>query len=278
MSCTSHQSYPSYESNLFSKLITLLEPPSNSSAYTSQFAQTLKALTASPLTTNTTTTSQSALVSNLLAINIDLSPTSTTGSRTSSLIASALASLALARDTSADDLTRELLVGVSNDMIPGEDPAVLTTSAFDAHVQALLTSSKDNTASSGVNVTVPSGVAANHSDARLLIVSWEPGLPVDTPIADTDAGESLVSNVEDVTLIDSNGNNIRIPDGESIRIAIPLKDGEDASGDMQCVFIQRSEETWSEDGCSLEVEGRDVACVCTHLTEFAVMRRAKNGQ
>ncbi|GAB5371134.1 hypothetical protein AAMO2058_001553500, partial [Amorphochlora amoebiformis] len=278
LSCTAHESYQSYESNLFSKLIFLLETPSNSSAYTSQTAQTLKALTASPLTTNTTVTSQSALVSNLLALNPHLSPTSTTGVRTSSVIASALSSLALARDPRADDLTRELLVGVSTDMIPGEDPAVLTTSAFDAHVQALVATSEANTASSGVNVTVPSGVAANRTDARLLIVSWEPGLPVDAPMADNQAGESLASNVEDVTLTDSNGNNIAIPDGESIRIAIPLKEGEEASGDMRCVYIQRSEGTWSEDGCSLEVEGRGVACVCTHLTEFAVMRRTKNGQ
>eukprot|EP00954_Amorphochlora_amoebiformis_P029891 1393785-Amorphochlora_amoeboformis.AAC.1 len=243
-----------------------------------KFAQTIKALTASTLTTNTTVASQSALVSNLLALNPDLSSTSTTGSRTSSLIASALSSLALAQDPRAGDLTRELLVGVSTDMIPGEDPAVLTTSAFDAHVQALVTTSRASTTSSGVNVTVPRGVAANRSDARLLIVSWEPGLPVNTPMADNQAGESLASNVEDVTLTDSNGNSIAIPHGESIRIAIPLKGGEEASGDMQCVYIQRSEGTWSEDGCSLEVEGRGVACVCTHLTEFAVMRRAKNGQ
>jgi len=278
MSCTSHQSYPSYESNLFSKLISLLQPPSNSSAYASQTAHTIKILTASPLTTNTTVTSQSALVSNLLARSIDLSPTSTTGSRTSSFIASALSFLALARDPRADELTRELLVGVSTDMIPGEDPAVLTTSAFDAHVQALVTTPKASTTSSGVNVTVPIGVAANHSDARLLIVSWEPGLPVDAPMANNQGGESLVSNVEDVTLTDSNGNNIAIPDGESIRIAIPLKEGEDVNGDMRCVYIQRSEGTWSEDGCSLEVEGPGVACVCTHLTEFAVMRQVKNGQ
>ncbi|GAB5367364.1 hypothetical protein AAMO2058_001224000 [Amorphochlora amoebiformis] len=278
LACNSYSTYSSYESSLFSQLISLLQPFSNSTAYTSQTAETLYALAASPLTTKSTAGSQSALVSNLLALSPELSPTSTIGFRSSSNIADALSSLALAQDPKADDLTRSLLLGVSRDMIPGEVPAVLITSAFEAHVQALEAVSKTSTTSSGVNVTVPSGLATTGSDTRLMIVSWKPGLPAGTPKVSNQAGESLASDVEDVTLTDSNGNNIVLPEKETIRIAIPLKEGETTDADMRCVYIQSSDSTWSEDGCYLDVQGSSVACVCTHLTEFAVMRRAKKNQ
>eukprot|EP00954_Amorphochlora_amoebiformis_P004944 388833-Amorphochlora_amoeboformis.AAC.1 len=279
LSCNSFTSYSSYESSLFSHLISLLQIFSNSTAYTSQTAQTIHALTASPLTAaNSTSGSQRALISNLLALSPDLSPTSPIGSRSSSHIAAALSSLALARNPSAEDLTRRLLVGVSRDMIPGEFPAEFTTSAFDAHVQALEEASKTTTASSSVNVTVPGNLATNGSDARLLIVSWKPGLPVGAPKVSNQAGESLASDINDVTLTDPNGNNIGIPEGETIRISIALNEGATAEEDMECVYIQSSDGTWSRDGCYLDVQGSTVACVCTHLTEFAVMRRAKKFQ
>ncbi|GAB5367361.1 hypothetical protein AAMO2058_001223700 [Amorphochlora amoebiformis] len=277
ISCTSHSTYSTYKSALFIHLISSLQPCS-SRAYTSPTAQSLYALASSPLTTNANAGSQSALVANFLGLWPELSTSSISGSRTSALIADALSFLALARDKSAGDLTRKLLVGVSRDMIPGEIAAELTTLAFDAHVQALAleTASERATVSSGVNVTVPSGLAANASDVRLLVVSWKPGLPADAP--KVQEGESLVSDVEDVTLTNSNGNNIIIPEGENIRIAISLKEGETTDGDLRCVYIENSGSRWSEDGCYLDVQGSSVVCVCTHLTEFAVMRRTKDGQ
>eukprot|EP00954_Amorphochlora_amoebiformis_P022807 1355949-Amorphochlora_amoeboformis.AAC.1 len=271
----------SYESALFSHLLTLLQISANSSAYAPQSAQALYLLATSPLALNSSTSSQSSIISTLLLLSPDLSPTSPSGSRTSNFIAGALASVA-SSDPNADELARSLLLGVSADMIPGESPAALQTSAFDAHVQAVEASSSQATvsATSGVTVTVPSGLSSDDSDARLMIVSWESGLPADAPKADGESGESLASGVEDVTLTDASGNLISIPEGETIRIEIPLKSGESSDSSLACVYIQESTGggAWAEEGCSLDVQGESVACVCTHLTEFAVMRRARSGQ
>eukprot|EP00954_Amorphochlora_amoebiformis_P030469 1394729-Amorphochlora_amoeboformis.AAC.1 len=227
------------------------------------------------------TAAQTALLSHLLSLSPELSPISPFGSRTSSFIAGALASLASAAEPSATELTRKLLVGVSTDMIPWETPAVFETSAFDADVRVLPSASSVAATTSSVNVTTPDRLDSGASGARLLVVSWKPGLPADAPMPNSGEGDALASDVEDVTLTDATGKAIPIPEEESIRIEIPLNHETAGTSDsLRCVYIEKANGAgeWSEDGCSIDIQGTSAACVCTHLTEFAVMRRAKRGE
>eukprot|EP00954_Amorphochlora_amoebiformis_P021431 1346330-Amorphochlora_amoeboformis.AAC.1 len=287
-------SYGELESALFSRIVSLASNATTESLSVVA-AQTVEHITSSSLSKpgSQSIIAATGLISKILSFNPNLSPDSLEGRQTSNLLANSLSNIALSQSPDAPRLTRELLVGVSGGMVSGESAASITTPAFNASGQVIdsTTETRALNASGGqVQVVVPT----LSLDARLIIVSWRSGLPFYTQNQTQTQDEKLVSMVHDVTL--SNVETARVvvplavPQGETVRVEIPISDPSFSYSDLlnlydlACVWWDDREgiKAWSSEGCYLDSIGTSsnnrAACVCTHLTEFAIMQRAKKSQ
>ncbi|GAB5362984.1 hypothetical protein AAMO2058_000845200 [Amorphochlora amoebiformis] len=286
-SCSGFISYATFATEIYSKVVRLTRNGTTQSL-TSLAAQILSKITSSPLTQSgivTTKLATAKLISKIISLNPDLSPDSTQGRQTSTFLAESLSDIALQHSKDAPSLARDLLVGVSEGMVSGEAATIISTHAFNASAQVVESTNRNgltlNTTGSEVRIAVPK----LDIDARLLVLSWEEGLPVYAQ-NQTSQDERLISTVYDVTLSSTDDVNavvpVPIPSGETIRVEIPIS-SPDSNLDLQansltCAWWDDRIGHWSSEGCKLDIQGsssRRASCVCTHLTEFAVMHNAK---
>jgi len=171
-----------------------------------------------------------------------------------------------------------LLRKASKYLIPGESPVSYARNAFFAVTSVVRNNwiapfNEDG----GVNVVLQD--VTDSSEMSLGIIKWNDGYPTGGPQRIPD-GLSLHSSVVDVTLTNFNGENVQIHDDEGMGfIDITINFTEATKDDLECRYYNHDIEKWNTEGCEVYERGNFyITCRCTHLTEFAVMARYKEGE
>jgi hypothetical protein len=138
-------------------------------------------------------------------------------------------------------------------------------------------SASQDTSGSGLNQPASTIVEADIVDCAGNVVSIANlTVPVSflVPLA-------LNSNLEPSTITEACGaDSAYLPNGGDVVSKQVV-----VEKDVECTFFDEETQQWSSDGCVVAVDNvvqadgsRAVRCECTHLTEFAILLRAKNSQ
>eukprot|EP00468_Gymnochlora_sp_CCMP2014_P004553 CAMPEP_0167757958 /NCGR_PEP_ID=MMETSP0110_2-20121227/10208_1 /TAXON_ID=629695 /ORGANISM="Gymnochlora sp., Strain CCMP2014" /LENGTH=1445 /DNA_ID=CAMNT_0007644193 /DNA_START=1214 /DNA_END=5551 /DNA_ORIENTATION=- len=159
-------------------------------------------------------------------------------------------------------------------LIPGE-AVDYEAETFSASASLVSEDSVVSSVENGVNVVLN---IADSTELSLGIIKWNDGYPKKGPQVIPDQF-SLQSSIVDVTLTDANGTDAQIHSEDGGYIDIIINITEATNNDLECQYYNHNIEKWATDGCILyHRSDLYVTCRCTHLTEFAVMARHKDGE
>ena len=191
---------------------------------------------------------------------------------------------------SAVGLTTTLMFRVGSSLIPGEAPLAYEGSVLGASATAVFAD-----ASAKLNVSGGAGSGANPATIELPpVLQIDGALKRPTALVATSAWKSLgscragsvaavdngvvsvtvranSSTAETHTFTDAGAMLLEFPSGAAGSDA-----GESVATVASCEFWSVAADDWSPEGCTTSITSEGgVACQCTHLTEFAVVRRQR---
>jgi len=284
--CIADSGYSSaeeYEGGLWDRLFDVLETAisQQGTVYTDSATQGLLTLIRSPL--SPTDPSESILNQAMDMVNTlrDISTASSLTSGFGRKLSTCIDALAQSggSGTLVSNSLNMFLSTAANSLIPGEQAVDYTADTFSASVSV---AGNDFFAPSigenGVSVVLQD--VDDSTEMNVGIIKWNEGYPKNGPqIIPNDF--SLQSSIVDVTLTNANGTNIQIrPDIDDIGyIDITIDFNDATSEDLECQYYNHDINEWDTEGCEVYERGDlFVTCRCTHLTEFAVMARHKEGE
>lgn len=190
----------------------------------------------------------------------------------------------------AVDLANELSLRVGQTLLPGSDPVTLQGDSIAARTSVVFTdvgSDVMNFSAPGEDATVaasavlpPLSYAARNESTRPSAVVWLT-LWENTQRCRMGGDERLASGIHTVTVapVDESGvprvtEGQRFLNGSAFTLRLPFN-GSDVS-DLECAYWDTAMLNWNSSACTLSVPSEGTAvCACSHLTEFAVIRRQR---